>query len=220
MLRTRVLFSKTGRAKYISHLDLLRTFQRVFLRAGVKLRHTEGFNPHPYMTFALPLSVGCESVCEMLDFDLEESGELDRLPELLNRMMPEGLKVIKAYQPNKKFTDIVWLEIEGSLIYDEGVREDTVDALKALFDKKELVISKKSKKGYSDTDIISCIDSIHFSKIGGNEISLHAVVTAQNPSLNPEHLMTAVRVHLPSNAPDYASFRRVEVYDTNHDIYR
>ncbi len=70
MRRTRLLFSKTGRARYISHLDLMRTFQRVFLRAGIRLRHTEGFNPHPYMVFALPLPVGCESDCELLDFDL------------------------------------------------------------------------------------------------------------------------------------------------------
>lgn len=220
MLRTRLLFSKTGRAKYISHLDLLRTFQRVFLRAGVKLRHTEGFNPHPYMTFALPLSVGCESICEMLDFDLVVDSDLDVLPELLNRTMPEGIKAIKAYPPEKKFSDIVWLEVAGSLIYDEGVRAGTVDALTALFGIKELVISKKSKKGNVDTDIIPFIDCISFTKISGEEITMHAVITAQNPSLNPEHLMTAVRVHLPSDAPDYASFRRTEVYNSNHNIYR
>lgn len=220
MHRTRLLFTKTGRAKYISHLDILRTFQRVFMRAGVKLRHTEGFNPHPYMNFALPLSVGCESVCELLDFDLPDDVNTDGLPELLNRTMPEGIQAVKAYHPTTKFTDIVWLEIEGSLIYDEGVGEDTVSKLTALFQEKQIIISKKSKKGYSDTDIIPCIYSISFTVKSGEEITMHAVVTAQNPSLNPDNLVAAIKTHLPVCAPNFASFRRLEVFDGNHNIYR
>ncbi len=66
----RLLFSKTGRAKYISHLDLMRTFQRAFFRSGIQIRHTEGFNPHPFVSIALPLSVGYSSQCEILEFGL------------------------------------------------------------------------------------------------------------------------------------------------------
>ncbi len=65
----RLLFSKTGRAKYISHLDLMRTFQRAFARAGISIKHTEGFNPHPFVSIALPLSVGYSSQCEILEFE-------------------------------------------------------------------------------------------------------------------------------------------------------
>ena len=66
----RLLFSKTGRAKYISHLDLMRTFQRAFARAHIQIKHTEGFNPHPFVSIALPLSVGYSSQCEILEFGL------------------------------------------------------------------------------------------------------------------------------------------------------
>ena len=59
----RIRFSKTGQAKYISHLDINRVFARTFARAGVKIWFTEGFNPHPYMSFSLPLSLGVESYC-------------------------------------------------------------------------------------------------------------------------------------------------------------
>ena len=59
----RLLFSKTGRAKYISHLDLMRTFQRAFARAKIAIKHTEGFHPHPFVSIALPLSVGYSSQC-------------------------------------------------------------------------------------------------------------------------------------------------------------
>ena len=68
MDKYRMRFSKTGRAVYISHLDLMRTITRAFLRAECRLKYSEGFNPHPNISIALPLSVGCESVCEIMDF--------------------------------------------------------------------------------------------------------------------------------------------------------
>ena len=67
----RLLFEKTGNAIWISHLDLMRLFQRAFKRAGLPLTHTQGFNPRPSVSIALPLSVGVESRCELLDFDLD-----------------------------------------------------------------------------------------------------------------------------------------------------
>ncbi len=60
-------FSKADTAKFISHLDLMRTFQRSFLRAGIAIKHTEGFNPHAFVSIPLPLSVGFSSGCEVLE---------------------------------------------------------------------------------------------------------------------------------------------------------
>ena len=71
----RLRFSKTGRAKYISHLDLMRTFQRAFLRAGIEITHTEGFNPHAFVSIPLPLSVGFASQFEVLEFELRGGAE-------------------------------------------------------------------------------------------------------------------------------------------------
>ena len=70
MAKLRLIFSKEGRAVYISHLDLMRTFQRVFMREGLILKHSQGFHPHPIISFALPLSVGQSSRCEILDFEV------------------------------------------------------------------------------------------------------------------------------------------------------
>ena len=81
----RLLFEKTGNAVWISHLDLMRVFQRAFKRAGLPLTHTQGFNPRPSVSIALPLSVGVESRCELLDFDLEgEKVPNDQILERLN----------------------------------------------------------------------------------------------------------------------------------------
>jgi radical SAM-linked protein len=88
----RLLFTKTGMAKYISHLDLMRTMQRALLRAGLEIKHTQGFNPHPHMVFALPLPVGCESLCELMDFELVKDVPADEIVPGLNRTLPEGIE--------------------------------------------------------------------------------------------------------------------------------
>ena len=85
----RLLFEKTGKAIYISHLDTMALFPRIFLRAGLHLKFTQGMSPHAYVSIALPLSVGMSSQCEILDFTLEEEGvELSSLPERLNPYFP------------------------------------------------------------------------------------------------------------------------------------
>jgi len=96
----RLLFSKTGRAKYISHLDLMRTFQRAFSRAGIQIKHTEGFNPHPFVSIALPLSVGYSSQCEILEFGLVGGSSYEELPAKLTAAMPEGIIIHSCFPPS------------------------------------------------------------------------------------------------------------------------
>ena len=91
MGKLRFRFEKTGRAKYISHLDLMRTFQRAFLRAGIDVKHTEGFNPHPYISIVLPLSLGSESLCEYLDAEI--NGRAAEAVKGLNSALPEGIRM-------------------------------------------------------------------------------------------------------------------------------
>ena len=105
----RLLFSKTGRAKYISHLDLMRTFQRAFARAGISIRHTEGFNPHPFVSIALPLSVGYSSECEILEFGLLEGTPYEAVPERLTAAMPEGIVVHDCYPAQRKMKELAFV---------------------------------------------------------------------------------------------------------------
>ena len=222
MLKQRLLFKKTGRSKFLSHLDLMRTFQRAFLRADIRLKHSEGFNPHPIMSFALPLSVGSESICELLDFQLEEDTQPADLVQKLNGVLPEGIEVLKEYAPKRKFNEIKWLEIEGHLDYDVGVPAGTIEALEELFQSEKLIIAKKTKKSITDFDIIPNIKRITFKQTGESEVTVKAVISAQEPSLNPKYLVEAIRVHLPGAAsqPDFAVFNRVEVLDKNGGLYR
>ena len=102
MIKVRAVFAKRGRAKYISHLDLNRCMQRVFKRSGIPIWYTEGFNPHIYITFALPLSLGYESGVEIMDFnitegipfkDIRHARRTDRVGALYPRNKAHGYKV-------------------------------------------------------------------------------------------------------------------------------
>ncbi|MGE4485618.1 MAG: TIGR03936 family radical SAM-associated protein [Oscillospiraceae bacterium] len=221
MSNQRIVFKKEGKAKYISHLDLMRTMQRAFIRAGVTVKHTEGFNPHPYMVFALPLSVGAESECEMMDFTLiGEDVTIENLPMHINRALPEGIMITEAYNTERRFKEIVWLKVEGTLWYDTGLPEGAAEKLSSFFASEKIVMSKKTKSGISDSDIKPCINAIDFKAADGKRISVETVLTAQNPSLNPEHLVGALRQLRPDIAPDFAEFRRKAVYDKDMKIFR
>ena len=106
LIKMRAVFEKKDRAKYISHLDLNRCMQRTFKRSGLPVWYTEGFNPHIYITFALPLSLGYESSVEIMDFNMTEEVSEKETADKLNKAMPEGLKVLRVYSPQTKHTGI------------------------------------------------------------------------------------------------------------------
>ena len=89
MLKIRTVYEKRDRAKYISHLDLNRCMQRAFRRAKLPIWYSEGFNPRLYLMFPLALSLGFESMCEIMDFNLREPVPFAELQDRLNAVLPE-----------------------------------------------------------------------------------------------------------------------------------
>jgi len=184
----RLRFSKTGRAVYISHLDLMRTMQRAFLRAGLQLKYSEGFNPHAQISFALPLSVGMASYCELMDFKLNDYISLAQIPLRLKKVLPEGISVLEVYEREQKFKNIKWLDVDGSFEYDERSASDILPELMDFFSRDSIVIQKKTKSGMGEADIAESIRSITFDE-GDGRIRLKAIISAQDPTLNPELLV-------------------------------
>lgn len=215
---SRLLFRKTGRAMFISHLDLMRTMQRAFLRAGLSIRHTEGFNPHPYMNFALPLSVGTESVCELMDFELTESTDPAAIPALLNAVSPEGIEAVAVYESPRKFKDIKWLDIEARMFYDR--RTWMAEALRAFYAAPSVVIEKKTKRSTARVDIKPLIAALDIADEAEGVTLMRARLAAQDPALSPAQLLSALTQLSPELAPDYAAFRRIEVYDKDMVLFR
>ena len=219
MDKLRLRFEKTDRAIYISHLDLMHTMQRAFSRAGYELKYSEGFNPHPQISIALPLSVGASSLCEIMDFKLTHEVEISEIPAKLSTVMPEGIKVVDCYVAEHKPALLKYLEIEGMFEYDDRDAEAMRNALEAFFAADEIVITKKTKRGMGESDIKPAIKSIGFEAVEGG-VKLHAVISAQEPTLNPSLLADALSQKAPEIAPDFAKFTRLETYHENMEIYR
>ena len=216
----RALFEKTGNAVYISHLDLMRLFQRAFKRAGLNLTHTQGFTPRPSVSIALPLSVGVESECELLDFELYgESVPMEEIRNKLNAALVAGVRVKEVYDDGRKIRYLSFLRCRVTLEYDHGVAPGTADAIRALFARESILLEKKGKNGVTEQDIIPMIRSLEITE-GEGELILEAVICCQNPTLNPSQLVAAIRQYLPEQAPDFATIRRLEVYDQEHNTFR
>ena len=178
MSKIRFRYSKTGKSKYISHLDFTASVQRAFLRAGVKLKYSEGFNPHPYISVALPLSVGCESVCELMDVAVIDIN----IPNIKKISLQEGIVLQEIYEPVQKFSDIAWIEVIAKLYYDMIPDNALMTGIIERFSEKSIVISKKTKRGTKDIDIAPYIKDQSFSP-GDSCVIMNAKIFAQNPSI-------------------------------------
>ncbi|MDR0916877.1 MAG: TIGR03936 family radical SAM-associated protein [Oscillospiraceae bacterium] len=210
MSKYRLKFEKLGRAVWISHLDTMETWRRAFRRADVTLRHSEGFNPHPLMSIALPLSVGQESVCELLDFDTTHPIERAETVRRLNDALPEGFRALDITIAAKKCALIKWVAVEGVLDYAEL---PDVPTLTEPFRGAALPIVKKTKRGETTLDLIACTRRVKCST-DGVTVTLRALVSAQEPTVNPALLLDALTVK-----PLSAKFRRVELYDANENVF-
>jgi len=217
----RLLFSKTGEAVWISHLDLMRLFQRAFKRAGLPLTHTQGYNPRPSVSIALPLSVGVESCCELLDFDLEgESCSCDEVASRLNAGLVKGVEVQRCYPNGRKVKELAFLSCSVFLEYDSGIPSNAEAKICNLFASETLIMEKKGKYGIQQQDIIPMIRSLEMIAADANTLILKALICCQNPSLNPMQLPAAIERYLPDCKPDFARCRREELYDVDSQVFR
>ena len=211
MQKIRLKYSKTGKAMYISHLDLMATMQRAFLRAGIKLKYSEGFNPHPYMSVALPLSVGNESICELMDVAIID----DKLPDIKKIKLPEGIVVLDVYMPMRKFNEIAWVDITCDMYYETQITAALIENLKQCYNKKSIIISKRTKRGNKDLDIALYIKNVIFSVT--DTIVMSAKISAQNPTLNADDIINALD---DESKPEYIRIKRIDIYDSNMVIFR
>ena len=216
----RLLFEKTGNAIWISHLDLMRVFQRSFKRAGLPLTHSRGFNPRPSVSIALPLSVGVESACELLDFDLDGyEVSCEEMRDRLNETLVSGVKVLEVYEEARKLKHLAYLDCVVTLEYDNGA--PAADAVAELFRRETLFVEKKTKSnGIQDQDILPMIRSLKVEQTDPQTLTISARVCCQNPTLNPMQMVAAIERHAPELKPDFAKCCRVEVYDTEDKIFR
>ncbi len=217
----RALFEKTGNAVYISHLDLMRLFQRSFKRASLRLTHTQGFSPKPSVSIALPMSVGVESACELLDFDLEDNSySYEEIAEKLNNALTQGVRVLQVYPAVDKIKNIALLDCAVVWEYDQGIPQNAEEQISALFSQPSLLLDKKGKNGLTQQDIVPMIRQFSLSALDEKQLMLTARICCQNPSLNPAQFTAAVERYLPELTPDFARYYRKEIYRADETIFR
>ncbi len=217
---SRLLFTKQDRAKYISHLDLMRTFQRVFQRSELEIGHTEGFNPHPFVSILLPLPLGFSSACEILEFRLLHPGDLEQVPQRLNAVMPEGIQVLECYQEGRKPKELVYVDYHVELTWSGG--QPLSGPLQDLLSRDSLEVVKKSNKtktGEKIVDIIPLIRSFQLQDRPG-VTELDCRLLAQNPGLNPQLIITALERARPELRPDFVRYHRCAVLDGQEKPFR
>lgn len=217
----RLLFEKKDDSVWISHLDLMRVFQRAFRRADLMVKHSQGYTPRAIVSIALPLSVGVQSSCELLDFELEgEAPSCDIICDRLNQFLPSGIYVLQVYDAQRKIKELTHLRADLILEYDNGLPADLVGQLDNLLQREEIVVEKHSRKGKSETDIRPLLVDYTIAVPNDTTAVLNLTVCAQNPALNPQLIVDAIDRYCPDLLPDFSSTVRVEVYDDYGNIFR
>ena len=216
MIRIRATFEKCGRAKYISHLDLNRCMLRTFRRSRLPIWYTEGFNPHPYYSFALALSLGFESSCEILDFNLNEDIPFDEIRDKLNAVMPEGMRIVKVAEQKQKITAITEAEYSFSLVSDniDGIYED-IGRMLVL---PEILIEKKTKKGLKMVDIKPDINILSCEKCESYVDIVMRLPAGTQTNLNPTLFIESLKKFSDIQF-EAEKIRRTGIFCANNEIF-
>ena len=196
MYEVRLWLSKRGRIKYVSHLDMFRILQRAVRRADIPLWYTEGFNPHPYISFLLALSLAVEGLKEPVDIRIVDEIENEEIKNRLNAVFPEGLRAEAVTLPEHKPAEIAFGDYAVTLDKAEISREE----LSAALESGALTCEKTGKKnGRKVTKTVNVSEHIRRCAIEETEDTLTLRVTLPAGSvfnLNPLQLLEGVSGYL------------------------
>ena len=206
----RIFYTKKGRMKFVSHLDMNRFMSRMIKKTDIPIWHTEGFHPHPYIAFALPLSLGFESEYEILDIRLtDDSYPLEKIVEELNSVFPEYVRAFSVAEPITKVGKIGFADFTVTFS-DNG---ELNDSLKAFLNSTEIIVEKKTKKGkINEIDLAPKIKSYTITDDGDTTLKI-TLPAGSEDNLNPELL---IKAFFERCATIYSSYQitRTMIYDS------
>lgn len=221
MREVRLRFSKTGRLKYISHLDINRAMSRALKRAQIPLWYTEGFNPHPYMSFSLPLSLGVESLCESVDLRIIGDITNDEIKNRLNNVLPQDIKIVDVYDDFRDNSEIVYSDYVYKFEFKDN--EAALEKIKNVLSSDEIIALKKGKQGrkrvMKETNIKSFIDKYSIS-IRNDVIVLNIrLLAGPEKNLNPSLLFDTI-IRLIDMDFEWKSIARISLLDKDYKEFR
>lgn len=221
MREVRLRFSKVGRLKYISHLDINRAMARALKRAQIPLWYTQGFNPHPYMSFSLPLSLGVESLCESVDIRLVDDISNDDIKSRMNAVLPDDLKVLEVYDNFRDCSEIAYSDYVYKFQFKDN--ELAIEKLKSALNSEQIPALKKGKQGrkrvFKETNIKPFIDRYGIS-IRHNIIVLNIrLLAGTEKNLNPSLLFDTL-IRLIDMDYEWKSISRISLLDKEYKEFR
>lgn len=217
MKNVRVYMTKCGRLIFTSHLDMNRFMTRALRLSRLPIWYTEGFNPHPYLTFLLPLSLGFESDCEIMDIRItDEEMPLEEIKTALNAVLPSDMQVQKVAEPVLKPGKIAFAEF---LITFKSAGDKLAARLSAFLLQDSIVTEKKGKKGkLSTVDLAPKIQSFSTDVIdnedGSSFVALKIVLPAGgSDNVNPTLLLTAYNKEHSDEPLPFYKIKRTMIFD-------
>lgn len=221
MREVRLVFSKTDRCKYISHLDINRCMSRALARAEIPLWFTEGFNPHPYMSFSLPLSLGVESLCESVDLRITGDISNSEIKSRMNEMLPTGIRIVDVYDDFRDCSEIAFSDYVYKFEFKDN--KAALKRIVAVLSSEEILAEKKAKKGkrriVKETNLKPFINKYNIS-VRDDEIILNIRLAAgPEKNLNPTLLFDTL-IRLIDMDFEWRSIARISLLDKNYNLFR
>ncbi|MDY4699102.1 TIGR03936 family radical SAM-associated protein [Eubacterium coprostanoligenes] len=221
MREVRLRFSKTGQAKYISHLDTNRVFSRALARAKIKLWYTQGFNPRPYMSFSLPLSLGVESYCENVDLRILDDLTDEEIKERMNNALPLGIRIVDVYDDFMDCHDIVYSDYVYKFEFKDN--ETALEKINAVLESDEILAQKKAKQGkrriLKETDIKQFIVKYNASIRDNNIVLNIRLLAGPDKNLNPTLLFDTI-IRLIDMDYEWKSIGRISLLTKDFKEYK
>ncbi len=221
MREVRLRFSKTDRCKYISHLDINRCMSRALTRAKIPLWYTEGFNPHPYMSFSLPLSLGIESFVESMDIRIIGNITNNEIKKKMNEMLPDGIRILEVYDDFRQDKDIAYSDYVFKIQFNDN--ETALQKINNVLNSDEIIAERKVKKGkrkiFKETNLKPLIQKFN-SSIRGEDIILNLRLMAGiEKNLNPTLLFDTI-IKLIDMDFEWKSISRIAILDKDFKEFK
>lgn len=215
MKNVRIFYTKGGRMRFVSHLDMTRFMTRMLRKAALPIWYTEGFHPHAYITFALPLSLGFESEYEIMDIRLEDDDyPIETVCDKLNAVFPEYVHAFAAAEPEQKAGKIGFARFIVNFS-DNGA---LAEPLKDFLAREQILCTKKTKKGgEKEIDLAQKIREFSVTAQGNTVLDILLPAGGQD-NVNPELLCDAFF----ADASEYYSYviNRTQILNTEGNIFK
>lgn len=220
-IKYRFKFEKFGTIKFIGHLDVVIVFQRALKRADIPIAYSNGFNPHQLISFALPLSLGYTSIGEYGDFQLQTEENPEELKEKINNALPEGLIITELIKLKEGVKNTMASVCAASydIYFDETISpEDVKNNLSSFINQNEILVMKKTKKNFKETDIKPDILGAEDISADGKGVLKVLVNAGSVKNLKPESVAEGFCIFINKEYNRYkTAFRRNEMYMKNSE---